>query len=357
MIVNYIMKHFVAILTSSDTALCKLTYDTIINQEAHNLIYDIFIIVNSKNTEYYGNILDTFKDVRIPVKIIQTESNGYPGKGHNSVINTFRNELDYDYCILIDSGDFFYPTAFQNLSMYQAYKPDILFVSYHDSLNTNLLHQNIPHMCIDDKCYLHYNIDNVAVKLWYEMKGKNPFHHNINQLNTPGRPVLFSRKVLEYDILYDENMKLYDDFIVFIKSFELCILKSINMYLLVDSDIYLYNTLTTNSATHTYNNLRNNDADENTNFIKSIKRKYLAIRDWDLKQIPKLSLGQFNDPGELIRKIKFAINIVTQIPLSKIYTNGGNNIELIKTCAIEIQKQNLLHDLTLIGENSSLLVS
>ena len=344
------MKNFVAILTSSDAALCKLTYDTIINQEAHDLIYDIFIIVNSKNTDYYSIILDTFKDVRIPVKIIQTESNGYPGKGHNSVLNTFRNELDYDYCILIDSGDFFYPTAFYNLSMYLAYKPDILFVSYHDQLCTNIFHQSIPYICIDDKCILNYNIDNIAAKLWYETKGKNPFHHNINQLNTPGRPVLFSRKVCEYDILYDENMKLYDDFIVFIKSFELCILKSINMYLLIDSDIYLYNKLTENSATNAYNNLTNQD-DENNNFISSIKKKYLAIRDWDLKQIPRLSLGQFNDPGELIRKIKFLTNIIRQMPLLKIYTNGGNNIELITSYAIENQNNNLLHDLTLISEN------
>ncbi len=344
------MKIFVAILTSSDAALCKLTYDTIINQDAHDLIYDIFIIVNSKNTDYYSIILDTFKDVRIPVKIIQTESNGYPGKGHNSVLNTFRNELDYDYCILIDSGDFFYPTAFHNLSMYLAYKPDILFVSYHDQLCTNIFHQSIPYICIDDKCILNYNIDNIAEKLWYETKGKNPFHHNINQLNTPGRPVLFSRKVCEYDILYDENMKLYDDFIVFIKSFELCILKSINMYLLIDSDIYLYNKLTENSATNAYNNLTNQD-DENNNFISSIKKKYLAIRDWDLKQIPRLSLGQFNDPGELIRKIKFLTNITRQMPLLKIYTNGGNNIELITSYAIENQNNNLLHDLTLISEN------
>ena len=344
------MKIFVAILTSSDAALCKLTYDTIINQEAHDLIYDIFIIVNSKNTDYYSIILDTFKDVRIPVKIIQTESNGYPGKGHNSVLNTFRNELDYDYCILIDSGDFFYPTAFDNLSMYLAYKPDMLFVSYHDHLSRIIYHENSPYICIDDKCILNYNIDNISAKLWYETKGKNPFHHNINQLNTPSRPVLFSRKVCEYDILYDENMKLYDDFIVFIKSFELCILKSINMYLLIDSDIYLYNKLTENSATNAYNNLTNQE-DENNNFISSIKKKYLAIRDWDLKQIPRLSLGQFNHPGELIRKIKFLTNIIRQMPLLKIYTNGGNNIELITSYAIENQNNNLLHDLTLISEN------
>jgi len=351
------MKFFVAILTSSDTALCKITYNTIINQETHNLLYDIFIIVNSKNTEYYSNILDTFRDVSVPVQIIQTESNGYPGKGHNSVLNTFRNTNGYDYCILIDSGDFFYPTAFSNLSMYLAYKPDMLFVSYHDNLSTNISAQNIPHICIDNKCYLNYNIDIVTAKLWYESKGKNPFHHNINLLNTPARPVLFSRRVLEYDILYDENMKLYDDFIVFIKCFELCVLKSINMYLLIDSDIYLYNTISTNSATYVYSSLTNHRDDENNHFINSIKKKYLAIREWDLKQIPKLSLGQYNDPGELIRKFKFVINIVKQLSILEIYNNGGNNIELIMKYAIEKQIINLLHDLGSIRQNPCILNS
>ena len=123
------------------------------------------------------------------------------------------------------------------------------------------------------------------------------------------------------------------------------------MYLLIDSDIYLYNRITENNATTAYNNSTNQD-DENKNFINSIKKKYLAIRDWDLKQIPRLSLGQFNDPGDFIRKIKFIINIVRQMPLSKIYTNSRNNIELITKLANEIQNKNLSQDLTLIIQNS-----
>ena len=151
-------------------------------------------------------------------------------------------------------------------------------------------------------------------------------------------------------------MKLYDDFIVFIKCFELCILKSINMYLLIDSDIYLYNTLTTNSATYTYSNLSNTRNDENTNFLSSIKKKYLAIRQWDLTQLPKLSLGQFNEPGELISKFKFVVNIMSQIHIPKIYKNGGNNIELITKYAKENQNINLLQDLTLIMANKNVLI-
>lgn len=344
------MKFFVAILTSSDTNLCKLTYNTIINQEKHNLDYDTYIIVNSKNTEYYSQVVETFKNEASSVKIIETESNGYPGKGHNSVLHTFKNLSDYDYCILIDSGDFFYPTAFHNIGMYLAYKPDILFVSYHDNLSTNIPVHNVPYFGIENKCFLIYNIDTITSQLWYESKGKNPFNNNINSLNTPARPIFFSKKILEYDIFYDENMKLYDDFIVFIKCFELCVMKTINMFLLVDSNIYLYNTLSSSSATHTYN-IENNRDNENINFMNSIKNKYLAIRDWDLKQIPRLSIGQYNEPGELIRKLEFVVQIVNHIPITKIYNNNDNNIELIINHAKKNKYIHLINDLQFIEEN------
>jgi hypothetical protein len=122
------------------------------------------------------------------------------------------------------------------------------------------------------------------------------------------------------------------------------------MYLLVDSDIYLYNSLSTNCATHVYNNTENNRDNENTNFINSIKKKYLAIRDWDLKKIPKLSIGQFNDTGELIRKIKFVTHIVKQIPMPKIYSSNTSNIELIIKYVSENKCINLLNDLLLIQQ-------
>ena len=60
-------------------------------------------------------------------------------------------------------------------------------------------------------------------------KGINPFDFNVNKLNTPARPFLFSRKSVYEDIYYDENLKLYDDYIVFIKAFELSQLNRLNV--------------------------------------------------------------------------------------------------------------------------------
>lgn len=344
------MKYLVAILTSSDENLCKLTYYSIINQENHNLIYDIIIIVNSINIEYYQKVVNLFENIEKPVKIIESISNEYPGKGHNSVLQTFKNSENYTHCILIDSGDFFYPSAFKNLSYYVEYNPDILFISFHDNLTSNIIDQNIPNISINNKCFLNYNIDNITSKLWLEVKSQNPFYNDINLLNTPARPYIFSKKILEYDIFYDENMKLYDDFIVFIKCFELYSLKKINMFILIDSNIYLYNQLSSDSASFNYLANKNiiNNLNENNNFKNSIKNKYLLIRDWDLSKIPKLSLGQYNNPGELVIKYNFIINIVNQININNIIINKNDNIDFI----INIAKQNnilyLLEDLLTI---------
>lgn len=339
------MKFIVAILTSYDSKSCKLTYETIINQNNNNLDYSIFIIVNSKNKNYFKEINNEFTG--IDVKIIETFSNGYPGKGHNSVLNVFKNETIYDYCILIDSSDLFYPNAFVNLEYYLNYNPDMLFICYHDHLSFRPSKANAPYICVNSNCFINYNIHDITTKLWYENKGKNPFTNNINNLNTPGRPILFSRKSLEYDIYYDENMKLYDDFIVFIKAFEHSFLKKLNIFGIIDSDIYLYNTLDINRVTFKYSSCsKDNDRiEENNNFIKSIKNKYLAIRDWNLIFFPKLSLGQFTEhESSLVNKIKYITNIIKKINLD-ILTDSNDNCELILKYAMEKDDINLYNEI------------
>jgi len=84
-------KFILCILTSSNEKLLKISYESALNQNNHNLDYTIIIIVNSLNPEYYNNVCEEFKD--IDVEIIETESNGRPGKGHNSVINIFKNRI------------------------------------------------------------------------------------------------------------------------------------------------------------------------------------------------------------------------------------------------------------------------
>jgi len=331
------MKVLVSILTSSRADLAKLSYSSVIGQEKHTLDYDIRIVVNTKTPGYLDKVRIEFQNEKC--QVVETESNGYPGKGHNSVLRLFASSI-YDYCILLDGDDFLYPRAFSRLEHYLKYQPDVLFVNFHDNLKTAISPEeaNVPHISFENKCFLVYNLTQTTVKQWYEVKGgKNPFHTNVNELNTPARPFLFSKKAVNHDIFYDENMRLYDDFIVFIKCFEHSRLGNLNVYGMFDSDIYLYNSCFSNNATGSYFDSTNAQIaalheTENANFVKSLKNRFLTLKNWDLKLFPTLELDQMNEPDNFVCKYRFLCNIAKQIQLPAAVGSRDNIEKVVAFC-------------------------
>ena len=83
-------KFLITILSSSNAELLKLSYNSIISQINHNLDYTIVLIINSLNSNYINDVKTEF--INYDVNIIETESNGKPGMGHNSVINYFKEK-------------------------------------------------------------------------------------------------------------------------------------------------------------------------------------------------------------------------------------------------------------------------
>ena len=73
------MKLLITILTSYNEYILYENYKSIKNQIEHNIDYNIFIVVNSEDNTYYNCVCNIFNNEK--VKIIQTESNGKPGKG------------------------------------------------------------------------------------------------------------------------------------------------------------------------------------------------------------------------------------------------------------------------------------
>ena len=216
------LKFLITILTSSDIDLLKSSYNSIKNQKNTKLDYDILIVVNTLDDNYYNKILEYFKDVAI----IRTSSNGKPGKGHNSVVNLFYQYKSYDYLIPIDGDDFLYPNALARIEIYLKYNPDVLMLPYNDILTNEHPDGNVS-FPIFNKCYLSYNnIVKDIVKTWNEKK-ISPFKYNINNCNTPGRLILLTilktnvfcgSKSLLFNLilfLYLQNMILY--FIIVMK--------------------------------------------------------------------------------------------------------------------------------------------
>lgn len=311
----------ICLLTSSRIDFLQASYNSILNQKHIDMSYDIFIIVNTINDEYYQQVLSTFHNVNI----IRTESNGKPGKGHNSVINFFNDNIDYDFLFMIDGDDFLYPSALQHIESYiNSKNPLMLMLMYNDTVSFNLESTNTSHIIINNNAYLLYNFNSIMDSKWEKVKSKNPFHNNIYDLNTIGRIILFSRDSLQYNIQYDENCFLYDDFYPSMQFLELAYLNK-NVYRTSDSKIYLYNQLNFSSQTLNFDNEK--FIREHQIFSESIKDKFQNIHDWDLTKIQFITID--NDTTFIFKdKVSFITNLLSSFNFKHFIEENKDNYNI-----------------------------
>lgn len=316
-------KCLLTLLASSDLLYLQLAYECARNQQNTHIEYDVCIVINTLNDCFYKDVCQcaTLKDATI----IRTESNGKPGKGHNSLLTYFKEHTEYDYLIPIDGDDFIYPFFLQRLQHYMAapYSPDVVFIPFSDIL-TRECNPSL-HCPIGGKCYLNVNIQEInLMNQFYEGK-LSPFDYPLEQVNTPGRLVLFSRNALTMNACYQESFKWYDDLTFFMNVFEHAILfpHKYNVYLIDEYYMYVYNRLNTDSATFDFLRKREeNYKKENDMLQLEIQNKYLAIRDWNLKSIQVLKNPTKNEC--LIQKIAFCENIVERLNLPVIEIDKTN---------------------------------
>ncbi len=326
-------KILITLLTSGKLNFLKESYNSIINQEPINIDYDIVIIVNTLNDSYYEEVNKLFKNV------IRTESNGYPGKGHNSCINYFKEKTNYDYLIPLDGDDFMYPFFLKNLLNYikRPYTPDILFLPFSDNLTTKF--EKCLHYPFKE-CYFNFNLDFLDCMNGVYKTKLSPFKHSLEYINTPARIILISRNALSINFNYQEDCKWYDDLLPFLQIFETSILypNKYNIYFVEDYYLHIYNSLNDNSASKNFlSNVKENYVEENENFQKVIQNKFLAIRNWDLKKIKVL--GNSYDKSYLKQKFNFIKKLIINLELEYM-ENVNYDSEHLKLCHTELIKNN-----------------
>ena len=308
-------KLMVCILTSGKLEYFRESYNSVINQQSpQNLDWDLFIIVNTLNNDYYNTILNEYPNSNV----IRTKSNGKSGKGHNSVLDFFESKSEYDNLLMLDGDDFLYPSAIRHIEAFITQNnPEILMLMGHDVLDDKIPSKNFIHMLISNKLFLRFNIPETKGNQWLKEKSLNPFKNPIYKLNTMGRLVLFSRESCKYKIRYDENCNLYDDFYPSMQFLELAYKKK-NVLRTDDSNIYLYNTINSDSQTKKFFSDKKKIDEEEKIFRKSIKKnKNLnIIKDWDLSKIEMKSIDY--DPLFLFRdKYMFTTNLVANLDIDK----------------------------------------
>ena len=282
-----VSKYLITLLTSSNSKLLKLSYNTIKKQINHNFNYTVVIVVNTLNTEYFEEVLNEFKDIE--VEIIETESNGKPGKGHNSLFEIFKKKKQYDYLIPIDGDDFLYPYAFHQLSkIIDSKNPDILVLQgndilswYNDSTNSTDIYLN--------NCFYLIKQDEYPDNKWKFNKNSvniNPFIKN-NKFITPIRLILCNRKILNLNIthFYCEKCNVLDDYLFYLHFINIYIKNLLNTFIINSNHIYLYNDLSILSVHNTLD--LNNDYE----YIQSYQSNFSDIinyfgNNWNVLELP-----------------------------------------------------------------------
>ena len=291
------MKNIVIfILTNNNEKLLKSVYNTVLKQKNHNLTYDIIIVVNSLNKNYYNDVKKEFED--IDVEIIETISNGKPGMGHNSCINLFKNRKIYDYMIMIDGDDFLYPYALNQLSKCFEKKNhlDILMLKSTDKLKYiendeyDLLDINLnSNFTISSKIYVEYKLypwNKEHIKL-------SNFYNNL--LCTPLRLFLLHRNVFNYieNDLYHNECDLYDDYLMFLYYIRLSQITNLECYIIPGKYIYLYNNININSQT-------NNSQENDMIYYEKLKTDFIDVKNylgdnWDITKLKTLYITHYNE--------------------------------------------------------------
>jgi len=260
------VKYLLTILCSSKIDLLKLCFESA-NNQINFTDYDIFIVVNTLNEIFYNEVMEYFKNHKYDKlkKIIRTESNGKPGKGHNSLLEIFKREIKYDYLLILDGDDFYFTLAIERINMLREKTNfDVFLLAGNTKIKktNNLIKNN--------------NIFDININYQFdELKNIANISSDYNDIiATPYRLISLNREIFKiYEKLFDEDMQLYDDYYTFLLIYNLYKnnnfneLDNIKIYTVNDPYIYLYNTFNDVSVS------KNSQVDHDIKIANKIKEK------------------------------------------------------------------------------------
>lgn len=297
----------VTILTSGDIEILEVCFQSVLYQshkidickEVHNTLFHPVVIVNTTNPSYYDEVVKLLREKYNFTNVVQSESNGRPGKGHNSEIEHFKNNPQYDWIFPVDGDDVIYPTAFlQIASLLNTTVPteqsfDVLLHIGLDCVHKQSLCGSV---VIDKGIFMQTIFQETNLLEDRNHVINDPFDVNtpINKLQCPGRIFMLNRKAVTITnpaIHWDEDCEMLEDFRPYLatvyhhKHLNLRVAGTSNRY------IYIHNKLNENTVTTKFTYADNdNIARANALFRKSIDflKSTALASEWEstIRSIP-----------------------------------------------------------------------
>lgn len=315
------MKYLVTILTSSNLELLKISYESVLNQKKFEN-YDIFIVINTMNELYYNKVIDYFSKINDNKlkKVIRTKSNGKPGMGHNSLLNIFVNQNNYEYLVILDGDDFLYPYTLDKINkLNQKNKFDILNLAG----NTKLI-RKIELIRKSNRFNININYE------YIEFKNIQKIGDAYNKsIITPYRLICLNKEIFKYyDKLYDEEMICFDDYLAFLITYSLN--DKLNIININDPYLYFYNKFNNDSVSKK----ENLDDDDSKCYI--LKEKFKVSKNFcnNIKIVPYNTIIKYednlNDIENFYKKIVLETLFLKSNKKSLLdYTNNINDKKII----------------------------
>lgn len=254
----------VLVLTSGDVALLRRAVSSVTEWQLPEprLAVSVRIVVNSLKPGYAEEVRAAYP----AGDVVVTESNGRPGKGHNSQLAEFRrSRADFDYACFLDGDDAYYPPALQ-----------LLFRLFDSGVQVGGI------MC-NDKVMGPWDPDfegaqplearfgmrtfgDVETHWWRQAPRLDPFKHPVYKVSTPLRLLFLSAKALDLpvSIRYCERAELFDDFLAYLHVMEIWRRGLADVRFLSNTYLYCYTTLNESNATHAYVRANKQESEERT---------------------------------------------------------------------------------------------
>jgi glycosyltransferase involved in cell wall biosynthesis len=223
-----VSKFLVGILTTRNVEKLERCIKSVNTEDAH-----IVVVVNSPDKDYYGNV-KSICDLH-GISVVETECNGTPGKGKNSVLDYFLNTKSYEYLIPIDGDDFYENGALKSLLRYVTIlEPDE---------TPDVIGQLENKMTYEGKETTWEEFSRILSSSTFAAKSKKNWRM-LKQLNKLTEDILpFNRFLVlsshaAKSFRYNEELKAADDYLAMFELYSQT--PKINYFLLRDESLYHY---------------------------------------------------------------------------------------------------------------------
>ena len=279
------------------------------------------IVINTINPTYAAEV--RAEPWATGLDIVETESNGKPGKGHNSLIDQFKGESD-DYCLFLDGDDAYYPCALQQFAKVVEMRPDCVGIMTNDKIMGPWDPEYEGAVGLDHKFGMR-TFGDLEQHWWRLIPRENPFVLPVHKVNTPVRLIALSRKGAMAPLRYCEKSALFDDFLVFLQLLNIHRTGEYKVGLMSNTYLYCYTALNEGNATNAYRKLNLADSEE------AIFRQQLTLtpftelkESWDGgKNMPFLSIGK---PANYTfeNKREFAMNYFVNPAIQELWSKSND---------------------------------